>query len=107
MKIESYNGRSSSGRTKCFTVTGPKGTIQIGVTYTDRKKNGVFFKREFQVDEINTGSGWTDECPDTRAILLNTIGETFKGKRDRIKWLEAVYTGSHLPKTITSTEKDY
>lgn len=76
--------------------------MQIGITYTDRTKKGVFFKREFQVDKINTGNGWDKKCPDTRGILFSTIGETFAGKRDRIRWLEADYNGSPLPKTTSS-----
>ncbi|TVX99396.1 hypothetical protein [Paenibacillus cremeus] len=103
MKIAPYKGRRGGGNVKYFSATGPWGTLLFGVTYTDRKKNSVFDKREFQVSEINTGNGWTRECPDTRDILLRTTGETFEGKRDRGKWLEAVYKGTQLPKMTTAS----
>lgn len=103
MNIVPYKGRSGGGNVKYYSATGPRGTLLFGVTYTDRKKKGVFDKREFQVSEINTGNGWTRECPDTRDILLRTTGETFEGKRDRGKWLEAVYKGTQLPKMTTAS----
>jgi len=103
MKIVPYKERRVGGNVKYFSVTGPLGTLLIGVTYTNRKKNGVMDKREFQVSEINAGKGWTRECPDTRDILLRTTGETFEGNRDRGKWLEALYRGTQLPKMTTAT----
>jgi hypothetical protein len=82
-------------------LRGPKGSIQLAVTFTDRS-NG---KREYQVSRINTGTGWTRECPDMPGILQRHIGETYTGTRG--KWLETIYHSKKeiLPPPQAASEK--
>lgn len=74
-----------SGRVRLFKLIGPTGSMQIAITYADRSSG----KREYQVDQINTGEGWTKKCPDMPNILQTYIGESYSGSR--VKWLETIY----------------
>jgi len=89
------------GRVRKFTISGPKGLIQIGITYTNRS-DGV---REYQVEKINTGTGWTEKCPDMEAILLKHIGEKYTGYRK--DWLKTTYDSieNSSPSQSPSTTK--
>ncbi|MEK4236202.1 hypothetical protein [Paenibacillus sp. FSL H7-0714] len=85
------------GRIRWFTIRGLKGSIQLSVTYTE-DPNG---EREYQVDKINTGAGWTKKCPKMPDILMRHIGENYIGTLNgtRLKWLKWVYHSNESKQT--------
>ncbi|MGF7033472.1 hypothetical protein J2T17_004420 [Paenibacillus mucilaginosus] len=106
MIVAEFLYNAPRGRGKVFRIKGPKGSIQIQISYTNRKytSRGTVGKRlEYQVDKMHLGDDWIeDDFPDMR-IALEQIGVSYEEK-SRLDWLQAVYQGKYTPLRANITE---
>ncbi|WP_274362917.1 hypothetical protein [Paenibacillus thermotolerans] len=80
-----------NSRVKYFTVTGPKGSLKIGITFTKSSLRGM----QYQLARMRIGDTWIRENfgSPIHEILKEHVGATFQGTRET--WFEEVYNRNY------------